>query len=197
MLALNRSATLATWPFRNSQFVDNSADNLTLQCLDYDTYRYTVTLTLGLWQQITSLRLVPKVITVTMIPVIHPHHNANRRWRASESNLRWKMTHWKRYRVTDAGPNRRHKLSLTDTDCVSVKFGDRNISIATLLFPRRLQLSCTRKLTGNIYPRCSLFFTAAFRVSKVISQLSYTCVKAFPKGGKRYYAKHRAGHFHR
>ena len=79
--------------FRAGQFVDNSADNFTLQCRDYDTYRYTVTLTLGLWQQITSLRLVPKVITVTMIRVIHPHHNANRRWRASESNLRWKMTH--------------------------------------------------------------------------------------------------------
>ena len=122
----------------------------------------TVTLTLGLWQQITSLRLVPKVTTVTMIRVIHPHHNANRRWRASVSNLRWKMTHWKRYRVTDAGPNRRHNLSLTENDCVSVKFGGRNISIATLLFPRRLQLSCTRKLTGNIYPRCSLFLLRHF-----------------------------------
>ena len=96
MLALNRSATLATWPFRNSPWhlgQDNlltilfSADNLTLQCPDYDTYRYTVTLTLGLWQQRTSLRLVPKVITVTMIRVIHPHHNATRRWRASVSNL--------------------------------------------------------------------------------------------------------------
>ena len=175
MLALNRSATLATWPFRNApwhfragQFVDNSADNLTLQCRDYDTSRYTVTLTLGLWQQITSLRLVPKVITVTMIRVIHPHHNSNRRWRASVSNLRWKMTDWKRYWVTDAGPNRRHKLSLTDTDCVSVKFGGRNISIATLLFPRRLQLSCTRKLTGNIYPRCSLFLPRHFRYFAVI-----------------------------
>ena len=152
--------------FRAGQFVDNSADNLTLQCRDYDTYRYTVTLTLGLWQQITSLRLVPKVITVTMIRVIHPHHNAYRRWRASVSNLRWKMTHWKRYRVTDAGPNRRHKLSLTDPDCVSVKFGGRNISIATLLFPRRLQLSCTRRLTGNIYPR-SLFLQRHFRFFKL------------------------------
>ena len=74
--------------FRAGQFVDNSADNLTLQCRDYDTYQYTtVTLTLGLWQQMTSLRLVPKVITVTMIRVIHPHHNANRRWRASVSTL--------------------------------------------------------------------------------------------------------------
>ena len=63
--------------FRAGQFVDNSADNLTFQCRDYDTYRYTVTLTLGLWQQITSLRLVPIVITVTMIRVIHPHHNAD------------------------------------------------------------------------------------------------------------------------
>ena len=130
MLALNRSATLATWPFRNSPWhlgQDNlltSADNLTLQCRDYDTYRYTVILTLGLWQQITSLRLVPKVITVTMIRVIYPHHNANRRWRASVSNLRWKMTHWKRYRVTDAGHKRRHTLSLTDTDCVGVNSAD-------------------------------------------------------------------------
>ena len=154
--------------FRAGQFVDNSADNLTLKCRDYDTYRYTVTPILGLWQQITSLRLVPKVIIVTMIRVIHPHHNANRRrrrWRASVSNLRWKMIHWKRYRVTDAGPNRRHKLSLTDTDCV--KFGGRNISIATLLFPRRLQLSCMRKLTGNIYPRCSLFLPRHFGFFKL------------------------------
>ena len=44
-----------------------SADNLTLQCRYYDTYRYTVTLTLGLWQQRTSLRLVPKIITVTKV----------------------------------------------------------------------------------------------------------------------------------
>ena len=82
MLALNRSATLATWPFRNSPWhlgqddlltILFSADSLTLQCRDYETYRYTVTLTLGLWQQRTSLRLVPKVITVTMIRVIHPH----------------------------------------------------------------------------------------------------------------------------
>ena len=28
-----------------------SADNLTLQCRDYDTYRYTVIMKLGLWQQ--------------------------------------------------------------------------------------------------------------------------------------------------
>ena len=132
-----------------------------------------------------------------MIRVIHPHHNANRRWRASVSNLRWKMTHWKRYRVTDAGPNRHHKLSLTDTDCVSVKFGGRNISIATLLFPRRLQLSCTRKLTGNIYPCCSLFLPRHFGFFKAILQLSCTCVKAFPRGGKRYSTKHRAGNFHR
>ena len=54
-----------------------------------------------------------------MIWVIYPHHNANGRWRASVSNLRWKMTHWKRYRVTDAGPNRRHKLSLTVTASAS------------------------------------------------------------------------------
>ena len=65
------------------------------------------------------------------------------------------------------GPNRRHKLSLTDTDCVSVKFGGRNISIATFLFPRRLQLSCTRKLTGNIYPRCSLFLPWHFGFLKL------------------------------
>ena len=157
---------LAFWAGR---FVDNtfSADSLTLQCRDYDTYRYTVTLTLGLWQQRPSLRLVPKVITVTMIRAIHPHHNATRRWRASVSNLRWKKTHWKRYRVTDAGPNGRHKLSLTDTDCVSIKFGGRNISIATLLFPLRLQLSCTRKLTGNIYPRCYLFLPRHFRFLKL------------------------------
>ena len=69
----------------------------------------------SIWQQRTSLRLVPKVITVTMIRVIHPHHNATRRWRASISNLRCKKNHWKRCRVTDAGPNRRHKLSLTVT----------------------------------------------------------------------------------
>ena len=54
-----------------------------------------------------------------------------------------------------------HKLSLTATDCVtvsdSVEFGGRNISIATLLFRRRLQLSCTTKLTGNIYLLCSIF----------------------------------------
>ena len=106
MLALNRSATLATGPFRNSPwhlgqdnlltilFSAESADNLTLQCRDYDTYRYNVTLTLGLYG---SKELVsdsdPKVITVTMIRVIHPHHNATRRWRASISNLRWKKTH--------------------------------------------------------------------------------------------------------
>ena len=46
-----------------------------------------------IWQQRTSLGLVPKVITVTMIRVIHPHHNATRRLRASVSNLRWKKTH--------------------------------------------------------------------------------------------------------
>ena len=208
MLALNRSATLAPWPFRNSPWhlgQDNlltiffSAANLTLQCRDYDTYRYTVILTLGLWQQRTSLRLVPKVITVTMIRVIHPHNNATRRWRASVSKLRWK-THWKRYRVTDVGPNRRHKLSLTGTDCVSVKFGRRNISIATLLLPRRLQLSCTRKLTGNIYPRCSLFLMRHFGFLKFFFNTtllhswrfgvsySYTCVKAFSRGGKWYSA---------
>ena len=60
MLEVNRSATLATGPFRNSIWhlgQDNlltmlfSADNLTLQCRDCDTYRYTVILTLGLWQQ--------------------------------------------------------------------------------------------------------------------------------------------------
>ena len=47
------------------------------------------------------------------------------------------------------GAQQTPKLSLTDTEYVSVKFGGRNISIAKLRFSRRLQLSCTRKLTGN------------------------------------------------
>ena len=53
-----------------------------------------------------------------------------------------------------------------------------------------MQLSCTRKLTGNIYPRCSLFLQPHFG----FSQLSYTYVMG---GGKWYSAKHRAGNFHR
>ena len=71
------------------------------------------------------------------------------------------------------GAQQMPKLSLTDTEYVSVMFGGRNISIATLLFSRRLQLSCTRKLTGNIYLRCSLFLLPHFG----FSQLSYTCVE--------------------
>ena len=85
----------------------------------------------------------------------------------------------KRYRVTDAGPNRRHKLSLTDTNCVSVKFGGRNISIAVV---------CNWAARGSLletFTRVVLYFTAAFRVFEVISQLPYTCVKAFSRGGKR------------
>ena len=45
----------------------------------------------GIWQsQITRTRFGPKMITVTVFRVIHPRHNATRRWRASVSNLRWK-----------------------------------------------------------------------------------------------------------
>ena len=208
MLALSRSATLATWRFRNSPWhlgQDNlltilfSADSLTLQCRDYDTYRYTVTLTLGLWQQRTSLRLVPKVTTVTMIRVIHPHHNATRRWRASVSNLRWKKTHWKRYQITDAGPNRRHKLSLTDTGHWlrqrQVQWPQHFNCHAS--FPASFATELHEEAYWKHLPALFFIFTAVFRAFEVILQLSYTCVKAFSRGGKRYSAKHRSGNFHR
>ena len=70
-------------------------------------------------------------------------------------------------------------------------FGDGNISISTLLFPRRLQLSCTRKILET-FTCFVVYFTAAFRVCEVILQLSHTCLKAFSRVGK-----HRAGNFHR
>ena len=72
------------------------------------------------------------------------------------------------------------------TVCVSVKFVGCNISIYMLLFPHRLQLSCTRKLTGNNYSLCSSFLARLFRF------LWHTRVKASSRG-----AKHRAGNFHR
>ena len=105
----------------------------------------------------------------------------------------------KRYRVTNAGPNRRHKLSLTDTDCVSIKFGGRNISMACshTSFPASFATELHEEAYWKHLPALFFIFTAAFRFFEVISQLSYTWVKAFSRRGKRYSAKHRAGNFHR
>ena len=46
-----------------------------------------------------------------------------------------------------------------------------------LLFPRRLQLSCTRKILET-FTSFVLYFTAAFRVCEVILQLSHTCLRS-------------------
>ena len=79
----NRNFQKFSLAFRVGQFVDNtfSADNFTCTM----SRRLTVSVAYGSHQR-TSLRLGPKVITVTVIRVIHPHHIASRRWRASVSN---------------------------------------------------------------------------------------------------------------
>ena len=64
-------------------------------------------------------------------------------------------------------------------------------------FPASFATALHEEAYWKHLPALFFIFTAAFRVFKVISQLSYTCVKAFPRGGKRYSAKHRAGNFHR
>ena len=83
------------------------------------------------------------------------------------------------------------------TVCVSVKFVGLNISIATLLSPHHLQLSCMRKLTGNNYLLCSSFLPRNFGFLKLFRSYrththTHTRVKAFSRS-----AKHRAGNFHR
>ena len=112
--------------------------------------------------QITSPRLGPKVITVTVIRVIHSHHNVTRS----------KRIEYVGRKPTNVGMlDRRHTTffgwirdwSVT----VSVNVGGRNISIVMLLFPLRLQLSCTRKLTIKIYWLCSLFLPRHFGILKL------------------------------
>ena len=76
-------------------------------------------------------------------------------------------------------------VSLDSLVCVSIKFGGRNISIATLLSPRHLQLSLLETST-----RFVLHLYRGFL--KLFHSCRTQCVKAFSTDGK-----HGAGHFHR
>ena len=116
--------------------------------------------------QRSSLRLCP---TVTMIRVIHPDHKCYQKMESQRIKVRLEEGYSEEDPLKTVHSNSHHKLSLADTDCatVSVEFGGRNSSIATLLSPCRLLLSCTRTLTGNIYPLCSLFLPRHFRFLKL------------------------------
>ena len=69
--------------------------------------------------------------------------------------------------------------------CFSAKFRGHNISITTLLFPRRLQLSCTRKLTGNNYSLMFFILPLHFGFSKLFRSYRKQFVKAFSRGAKQ------------
>ena len=91
----------------------------------------------------------------------------------------------------DPGCDRTHghamasRLGCHSTHCVSIKFGGRNISIATLLSPRHLQLRLLETST-----RFVLHLYRGFL--KLFHSYRTQCVKAFSRD-----SKHGAGHFHR
>ena len=66
--------------------------------------------------------------------------------------------------------NSHHKLSLTDTNCatVSVEFGGRNSSIATLLSPASFATELHEDTYWEHLPALFFIFAAAFRVFEVI-----------------------------
>ena len=73
---------------------------------------------------------------------------------------------------TQAGHDRRLGCQC---HCVGAKFGGGNISIATLLFPRRLQLSCTRKILET-FTCFVLYFTR--QIHKKFTGLGGCCGRA-------------------
>ena len=95
----------------------------------------------------------------------------------------------------DPGCDRTHGIqaglsldSLNHSDslcqCVGIKFGGRNISFATLLSPRHLQLRLLETSTRFVLHLYSGFL-------KLFHSYRTQCVKAFSRDGK-----HGAGHFH-
>ena len=136
-------------------------------------------------------------VHITMLPEACP----TSKWRASVSNKGLTLeedpllnvgTLHNRYPLAaqtpqevelDPGCDRTHGIH--STHCVSIKFGGRNISIATLLSPRHLQLRLLEKST-----RFVLHLYRGFL--KLFHSCRTQCVKAFSRDGK-----HGAGHFHR
>ena len=77
----------------------------------------------------------------------------------------------------------------THSDSISVKFGAHNISIAKLLFPRRLQLNCSRKLTGNLTRFVLHFyrvFLKLFRSYRTHAQGSTLTLKSWRPWGSQH-----------
>ena len=164
-----------------------SVDSLTLKCRDYDTYRYTVTLTDYGSKELGS-DSSPK-LSLSLLSELYIHIITL----PEDGEPTYQIYVGRRPTVPTI---RRHKLSLTDTDCVCVKFRWLQHFNCHASFPASFATELHEEAYWKHLPALFFIFTAAFRVFEVILQLSYTCVKSFSRGGKQYSGKHRAWNFH-
>ena len=172
---ISLDATLATGHFRNSPWHLGHWDNLltillvqTIWRYNVETMthidRYTVTLTLGLWQQRTSLGLLPKVITVTMIRVnVYIHIITLPKFTLEEDPLKTVQSNRRGAQQTPQ--------SVTHWLCQRRVRWPQHFNCHAS-FPASFATELHEEAYWKHLPALLFIFTAPFRFFEVISQLS-------------------------